>query len=133
MSVRHVARRACARAESGRPSRQTLEAMGLGSMVVMSDDDAMSVRGQGYKGGGSSVSRERQLVRHGQWRPDRRRAFGECLLGRRQAQGSGSNSSYAGVADIWISTGGGHKDKGSGEAERRRIRRRPAGRAVTRW
>ena len=30
-----------------------LEAMGLGSLVVMSDDDAMSVRGQGYKGGSS--------------------------------------------------------------------------------
>ena len=35
-------------AEDGRPSRQALEQMGLGSLAVMSDDEALSVRGQGF-------------------------------------------------------------------------------------
>jgi hypothetical protein len=39
-------------AEDGWPSRDTLGAMGLSSMTVMSDSDAMSVRGQGFKGYG---------------------------------------------------------------------------------
>jgi hypothetical protein len=46
------------RAESGRPSRQTLAAMGLEGISVLSDNDAMSIRGFGFKGGngGSSVA-----------------------------------------------------------------------------
>jgi len=44
-----------ARAEHSRPSQETLNQMGLGGMVVMSDADASSVRGQGFQGGGSSV------------------------------------------------------------------------------
>jgi hypothetical protein len=41
-----------AHAEGDRPSRQTLDQMGLSGMVVMSDDEALAVRGQGYGGGG---------------------------------------------------------------------------------
>jgi len=41
-------------AEGQRPSQSTLSAMGLGGMAVMSDEDAMSVRGRGYMGGGGS-------------------------------------------------------------------------------
>jgi hypothetical protein len=41
-------------ANDGRPGRDTLADMGLGGMIVMSDDDAMSVRGQGFKGGSSA-------------------------------------------------------------------------------
>jgi hypothetical protein len=44
-------------AEGHRPSEQTLADMGLGGLVVMSDDEAMAVRGMGFKGGKrSSVS-----------------------------------------------------------------------------
>jgi hypothetical protein len=40
-------------ANDGRPSRDTLADMGLGGLVVVSDDDALSIRGQGFKGGSS--------------------------------------------------------------------------------
>jgi hypothetical protein len=42
-----------AAANDGRPSRDTLADIGLGGMVVMSDEDAMAVRGMGFKGGSS--------------------------------------------------------------------------------
>jgi len=42
-----------AHAEGGRPSRQALEQMGLGSLAVMSDEEALSVRGEGFHGGSS--------------------------------------------------------------------------------
>jgi len=42
-------------AEGQRPSQQTLADMGLGGLVVMSDDEAMAVRGHGFKGGGRSA------------------------------------------------------------------------------
>jgi hypothetical protein len=47
-----------AQAEGGRPSQQTLREMGLGGLTIMSDDDAIAIRGHGYNGGhgGSSVS-----------------------------------------------------------------------------
>ena len=46
-----------AQAEGHRPSRRTLDEMGLGSMVIMSDAEAMRIRGHGFNGhGGSSVS-----------------------------------------------------------------------------
>lgn len=39
-----------------RPSQATLDAMGLGGMVVMDDDAALAIRGMGYKSkGGSSA------------------------------------------------------------------------------
>jgi hypothetical protein len=41
-------------AHDGRPSRDTLADMGLGGLVVMSDETALSVRGQGFKGGSSA-------------------------------------------------------------------------------
>jgi hypothetical protein len=44
-----------AAAEGDKPSRQALAKMGLGGLVVMSDEEAMSIRGQGFKGH-SSVS-----------------------------------------------------------------------------
>jgi len=39
---------ALASAEDGQPSQATLQAMGLSGMQVMSDAEAMSVRGQGF-------------------------------------------------------------------------------------
>ena len=44
---------ASARAADGVPSSAALSAMGLDGMVVMSDDQAMTVRGMGFSGGGS--------------------------------------------------------------------------------
>jgi hypothetical protein len=45
------------RAEESRPSQRTLSEMGLGGLVVMSDDEALGIRGFGFKGGhgGSSA------------------------------------------------------------------------------
>lgn len=44
-----------ARAADGQLDRATLRQMGLGSLVVMSDEEALSVRGQGYKHSSSSA------------------------------------------------------------------------------
>jgi hypothetical protein len=43
-------------AQQGAPSKAALSEMGLSGLTVMSDDDAMNVRGEGFKGGGSSAS-----------------------------------------------------------------------------
>jgi hypothetical protein len=43
-------------AEEGAPSKSALAEMGLSSLSVMSDDEAMDIRGEGFKGGGSSAS-----------------------------------------------------------------------------
>lgn len=97
------------RAENGRPSRQTLQAMGLGSLVEMSDDDAMGVRGQGYQGGSSvAVSGNSFATINGGPLGGAHSENAYSADGTHMA--SGSNSSYAGVAVI--GTGGGHKDKG---------------------
>src|SRR5688500_800223 len=39
------------RADGDRPSQSQLNEMGLGGLVVMSDEDASSIRGQGFNGG----------------------------------------------------------------------------------
>jgi hypothetical protein len=101
-----------ARAESGRPSRQAMEAMGLGSLVMMSDDEAMAVRGHGYKGGGSHVAVSGNSFATYNGGP----AGGSHSQNAYSAEGKhdakGSNSSYAGGVDIWIGgQGGGHQDK----------------------
>jgi hypothetical protein len=44
-----------AMAVDSRPSRDTLAEMGLGGLVVVSDNDALAIRGMGYKGSSSSV------------------------------------------------------------------------------
>ena len=99
---------AAARAESGRPSRQTLEQMGLGSLAVMSDDEALAVRGEGFGSGsyvrvsGSSYASigGQQGGAHSQ-----NSYFAE---GRHDAKGS--NSSYAGVVHVSKK----HNGKGGG-------------------
>lgn len=97
-----------ARAENGRPSRQALEAMGLGSLVVMSDDEAMSVRGQGYKGGSSVLVSGNSFATINTPLGAAHSENAYSADGKHKA--SGSNSSYAGAAII--STGGGYKGKG---------------------
>jgi hypothetical protein len=44
-----------AQAENGMPSQATLRAMGLSGMQVMSDREAMNVRGMGYTSSGSTA------------------------------------------------------------------------------
>jgi hypothetical protein len=106
-----------AHAESGRPSRQMMEAMGLGSLVVISDDEAMAVRGHGYKGGSHVVVSGNSFATvNGGPLGGAHSENAYSADGKHKA--SGSNSSYAGVADIWISTGG-HKDKGNGGSKPR--------------
>jgi hypothetical protein len=94
-----------ARAQENRPSRQTLAAMGLSGMVVMSDEDAMSVRGQGFPGGRSSVqvfgtSQATIVGRNG----------GAHSQNAYAVQGShfaaGANGSHAGVVHKTIRRGG---------------------------
>lgn len=102
-------------AEHGRPSRQTLEAMGLGSLVVLSDDDAMSVRGHGYKGGGSFVAVSGNSFATINGGPLGGSHSENAYSAEGKHKASGSNSSYAGVTDIWIGPGGGHKGKGRGK------------------
>jgi hypothetical protein len=42
-------------ANEGRPSQQTLADMGLSGLIVVSDEEALSIRGHGYNGSKSSV------------------------------------------------------------------------------
>ena len=109
-----VAQATTARAESGRPSRQMMEAMGLGSLVVISDDEAMAVRGHGYKGGGSHVSVSGNSFATVNGGPLGGAHSENAYSADGKHKASGSNLSYAGVADIWVSSKGGHKDKGKG-------------------
>jgi hypothetical protein len=96
-------------AESGRPSRATLEAMGLGSLVLISDEAATEVRGMGYKGGGSYVRvTGSSFATIGG--PDGGSHSENSYFAEGKHKAGGSNSSHAGVTDIWI--GGGKKDKG---------------------
>jgi hypothetical protein len=43
-------------AEEGAPSKASLEAMGLSGLSIMSDDEAINIRGEGFGSGGSSAS-----------------------------------------------------------------------------
>jgi len=96
-----------ARAESGRPSRATLEAMGLGSLVVISDNAASAVRGHGYKGGSYvRVTGNSWATIEG---PDGGSHSENSYFAEGKHKAKGSNSSYAGVTDIWI---GGSKPGG---------------------
>ncbi len=95
-----------AHAESGRPSRQALDEMGLGSLVVMSDDAALSVRGQGYHGGSSVRVFGNSFATIDGPNGGSHSENGYVASGKHDAKGS--NFSFAGVADIWV----GGKDGG---------------------
>jgi hypothetical protein len=85
-----------------------LEQMGLGSLVVMSDNEALAVRGEGFKGGGSYVR-----VSGSSWAtigtPDAGAHSENAYFAEGKHDAKGSNSSYAGVVDIWIDGKGGGK------------------------
>jgi hypothetical protein len=51
-----VGRQTAVLAEDGGPSATTLREMGLSGLAIMSDDEAMDVRGEGFGSGGSSAS-----------------------------------------------------------------------------
>jgi len=100
-----------AQAESGRPSRQTLAQMGLGSLVVMSDNDALAVRGEGFMGGSYVRVTGSSWATIGNPNAGAHSENSYFAEGRHDAKGS--NSSYAGVAHIWIGgKPGGHMDGG---------------------
>lgn len=101
---------ASVKAEDGRPSRETLAAMGLGAMTVMSDEEGLAVRGHGYPGGSSvSVFGSSFATINGGPAGGAHSENGYSATGKHKA--GGSNSSYAGVT---ISTSGGHKPSGGG-------------------
>ncbi|HEY4234639.1 MAG TPA: hypothetical protein VGM76_14490 [Lacipirellulaceae bacterium] len=56
LSVAALAAGQFARGQNGRPSKSDLQQMGLGGISVMSDDDALAVRGFGFSPGHSSGS-----------------------------------------------------------------------------
>jgi hypothetical protein len=102
-------------AEGGRPSRQTLAAMGLGGMTILSDEEATSIRGMGWNGGhgGSSVAVSGNSFANivtpiG----DAHSENSYAASGKHFA--AGANGSHAGV-EIKISSGkkGGHKPNGN--------------------
>ncbi|MEX2092615.1 MAG: hypothetical protein WD971_08045 [Pirellulales bacterium] len=99
-----------AHAEGGRPSRQALAAMGLGSLVVMSDEEALSVRGEGFHGGSSVKVFGNSFATIDGPNGGAHSENGYFAEGKHAAKGS--NFSFAGKADIWIGGKGGHKDKG---------------------
>jgi len=101
---------AAAQAGGGRPSRATLEAMGLGSLHVISDDAATAVRGHGYQGGGSyvRVTGNSFATIEG---PDGGSHSENSYFAEGKHKAKGNNSSYAGVTNTW---GGGGKPGGGG-------------------
>jgi hypothetical protein len=97
-------------AADGRPSQQTLAAMGLGGMTILSDDEATSIRGFGWKGGNGGHSNSFAAA-SGNSFADIVTPFGSAHSENQYAaQGKhfagGANGSHAGV-EIKIS--GGHK------------------------
>jgi hypothetical protein len=94
-----------------RPSQATLDAMGLGGMVVLDDDAALAIRGMGYKSkGGSSAhvwgSSYASISGHGGSAASEN---GYDAKGKKSAVGG--NYSEAGLI-IEKSSGGGKKGKG---------------------
>lgn len=98
---------ATVQAEDGRPSRDALAAMGLGSMTIMSDEEALAVRGHGYQGSSVSVFGSSFATINGGPNGGAHSENGYLANGKHHAKGS--NSSYAGVA---TTTSGGHKPGG---------------------
>jgi hypothetical protein len=97
------------RAENGRPSGATLSAMGLGGIMVLSDDEALAIRGQGYKGT-NSIARAfgSSFADISTKNGDASSQNGYFAEGKHAAKGS--NLSYAGVVQISSKPkkGGGH-------------------------
>ena len=97
-------------AADGRPSRQTLAAMGLGGMTILSDEEATSVRGFGWKGGNGGHGGSSVAV-FGNSFADINTPFGSAHSENGYAAegkhfAAGANGSHAGVE---IKFSGGHK------------------------
>jgi hypothetical protein len=111
MGVLVIAGQSRALAEDGAPSRATLNAMGLSGLSVISDDEAMDIRGEGFGSGGSSAA-----AWGSSW-ANVETPFGSAgsensydAHGKHSA--SGSNLSFAGF-EITTSGSKGGKDHGS--------------------
>ena len=97
-------------AADGRPSQQTLAAMGLGGMTILSDEEATSVRGFGWKGGNGGHGGSHVAV-SGNSFADIDTPFGNAHSENAYAAegkhfATGANGSHAGVE---IKFSGGHK------------------------
>jgi hypothetical protein len=100
-------------ASDDRPSQQTLAAMGLGGLTVMSDDDGLAIRGHGYRGKSSAQAWG------GSYAHISTRGGSAGSVNAYKASGkhsaSGRNLSFAGKLVI-SSKGGGHYGGGGGGA-----------------
>jgi len=84
-------------AEQGLPSQSMLSAMGLSGMTVMSDADAMAIRGLGYYGHGNS-SATAYGSSYASIRGYGANAYSENGYNASSSyRASGSNESYAGI------------------------------------
>jgi hypothetical protein len=105
---------ASTRASAEQPSQQTLAAMGLGGLSAMSDDDALAVRGFGYRGHSKSSARAyghswANISSHGASAGSKN---GYDSKGKHSA--SGKNLSYAGKLIISGHIGNGNGGGGNG-------------------
>jgi hypothetical protein len=100
-----------AAANDGRPSRDTLADMGLSGLVVMSDDDAMAVRGMGYKGGSSVRVWGNSFATINTKGGSAHSENGYAVSGKHFA--AGGNFSFAGAEFKKSSGKGGHNSKPS--------------------
>jgi hypothetical protein len=105
-------------AADGRPSHETLAAMGLGGMTILSDEEATSVRGFGWKNGNNNHGGSHVAV-SGNSLADIVTPLGSAHSENAYAAegkhfAKGANGSHAGVA-ISISSGhkGGKKPSGN--------------------
>src|SRR5262245_58704704 len=96
-------RQTAALAEDGGPSAATLREMGLSGMAIMSDDEAMEIRGEGFGSGGSSASAGGSSFANIET-PDGSAASENGYSAHGKHEADGSNLSFAGVE---ITTSGG--------------------------
>jgi hypothetical protein len=97
---------------AGLPDRQTLDAMGLGGLIAMSDDEAMMVRGQGFKGKSSAVAYGASFARISGHGGSAGSVNGYNAKGKHLA--GGANESEAGIVIIKSGRKGGHGGGGGG-------------------
>lgn len=95
-------------ADAREPSEEALSQMGLGGLVMMSDDEAMAVRGLGFKSMAKAWGQSWAQVttKHG----SAGSVNGYKAVGRKKA--SGENFSEAGFEIRFSGGKGGHGDKG---------------------
>jgi hypothetical protein len=97
-------------ANDGRPSRDTLTSMGLGGLFVMSDDDALMVRGQGFQSSARAFGNSLATINTKNGSAHSENAY--IADGKHFA--AGANKSFAGAVFKKSSGKGGHSKPGHG-------------------